>query len=185
MEFSPEKKEQIPVVETVRAAIYYRGKFLMLEKDKTSNNPGAIEFPGGKIDDIAGVNSTLEEQKKALMDEVLQETQIDLTDVPVEKVDEFENYFEVEKENAVKKKYKRKTHLFLIRLPDEIEIKISTGEEKNEFGGSEDKHAGYKFLSKAELVSAITTLVENEETGDRSVLVNKNSRRVKALFEQL
>lgn len=185
MEFSLENKEQVPVVETVRGALFHRGKFLMLEKDVDSNNPGALEFSGGKIDEIAGKISTLEEQKQAVIDEVGQETKIDIKNISFEKVDEFENYFEVQKPDGTKKQYKRKTHLFLVRLPDDQEVLISVGGEKNAEGKSEDKHAGYKWVSPQELVSLITTLEENETTKERSILVNKNSRRVKKLLESI
>jgi len=181
MDFSPEKKEQVPVVETVRGALYHRGKFLMLKKDIGSNNPGAFEFSGGKIDDIAGNVSTPEEQAKALVEEVVQETKIDIQNITPEKVDEFENYFEVQKEDGAKKQYKRKTHLFLIRLPDDQEVVVSVGGEKNAEGTSEDKHAGYQWVSPQELVTLVTTL----EKENKTKLVNKNSRRIKKLLESI
>ena len=181
MDFSPERKEQVPIVETVRGALFHRGKFLMLEKDADSNNPRALEFSGGKIDNIAGKIATPAEQQQALIAEVVQETKIDINKITPKKVDEFDNYFEVKKPDGTKKQYKRKTHLFLVRLPDDQEVIVSVGGEKNEEGKSEDKHAGYKWVSPQELVTLVTTLEEGKDTK----LVNKNSRRIKKLLESI
>ncbi|MEK7088702.1 MAG: NUDIX hydrolase, partial [Patescibacteria group bacterium] len=135
-----ENKEELPIVETVRAALFYRGKFLLLQKAVNSKNPGALEFPGGKIDEIKEKDSTVEEQLKATIKEVQEETGLDVENLPIEKIESFESYFETTGKDGVLLKFKRITHLFLIRLPDTEEINLRINETKNEKEESEDNH---------------------------------------------
>lgn len=177
-----ENKESVPTVETVRAAVFYRGKFLVLQKDKNSKNPGALEFPGGKIDVIEGDESTLDEQKESVLSEVKQETKIDIDQMPIEEIDNYGTYFEV-LINGLITKHKRIVHLFLVRIPDEQEIYPKVNETKNEAGESEDKHKGYIWVSPEELISSTTLLKENPDTGEQAYLLARNSRHIKKLLQ--
>lgn len=47
------------VVHTVRIILVYQNKILFLRKSQNSKNPGAFEFPGGKIDDTDDALSTV------------------------------------------------------------------------------------------------------------------------------
>ena len=183
MEFSPENQEDVPVVETVRAALFHRGKFLILQKDKTARNAGALEFPGGKVDKISGTTSTAEEQKQATMEEVQEETGISIKNFPIEEIDKFSLYFEATEKDGAKKKYRRLVHLFLIRLPDEQEFTLKINETKNAQGESEDKHADYRWVSPEDLVESATVLKENPETKEKVYPLTQNSRHIKKLLK--
>ena len=179
-----EKKESLPIRETVRAALFYRGEFLILQKNAASKNPGALEFPGGKIDEIKGETSTLEEQEQAVREEVKQETGINIADLSMEKVEDFGTYFETINKDGVKNKNKRRIHLFLIRIPDSYELSIKVNETKNEKGESEDKHENYIWVSPDELIDSAVLLKENPHTGKRTRRLSRNSSAIKKLFKK-
>ena len=177
-----ENKEELPIVETVRAALFYRGKFLLLQKAVNSKNPGALEFPGGKIDEIKEKDSTVEEQLKATIKEVQEETGLDVENLPIEKIESFESYFETTGKDGVLLKFKRITHLFLIRLPDTEEINLRINETKNEKEESEDNHKDSRWVSPDELVNSAVSLEENPDTGKQFHSLSRNSRHIKKLL---
>ncbi len=177
-----ENKEKLPIVETVRAALLYRGKFLLLEKSADSKNPGALEFPGGKIDDIKGKDSTLEEQVLSVTKEVEEETGISVSNLPAEKIESFESYFESVSKDGDIKKFKRITHLFLIKLIDDNEIELKVNQTKNEKGESEDNHKGFKWVLPEELVNMAVSLEDNPDTGKHFHPLSRNSRHIKKLL---
>ena len=183
VEFKFENKETVPVVETVRVALFYHGKFLLLEKDATSRNAGALEFPGGKIDDIKDKTSTLEEQKQAAVTEMQQETGIEIEKFPLEKVDSFEIFYQAIEPDGHKKKYRRLIHLFLIRLPDSENVVLKINQTKDEKGESEDRHKDFKWVSPGELANFATSLSENSYTKKKIHLLSKNSRRISQLLK--
>jgi len=183
MEPNLENRESLPVVETVRVALFHRGKFLLLLKSADSKNPAANEFPGGKIDDIAGANATEEEQKRAAINEVRQETGINIANLPMKKIENFEMYFESDDKDQNKKGYKRRIHLFLILLPDEENFFPVVGQTKSENGDSEDNHDGYIWASPEELRDSSTSLRENRRTGKRTYPLARSSRHIKKLLE--
>ena len=186
MQFNPENKfenkELPPVIETVRVALLYHGKFLTLQKSADSKNPEAIELPGGKIDEIKGNTSTLEEQKQAAIQEVQQETGIEINKLPIEKIDNFEIYFEATDKNGIKKKYKRMIHLFLVRIPDSQELIPKINQTLNEIGEPEDKHKTYTWISPNTLINSVTALQENPESGEKVYPLSRNSRHIKKLL---
>ena len=182
MEFKPENQEIIPVIETVRAAVFYRGKFLVLRKDKSSRNAGALEFPGGKIDEIVGKTSTVEEQQQATIAEVQEETGIDIAKLPMEKIENFALYYEAVEHDGTKKKYKRLVHLFLIRLPDDENVVLKINETKDPEGQPEDKHEDCTWVSPSELVDSGTLLSENPYTQKKIYPLTQNSRHIKKLL---
>ena len=169
-------------VETIRVALLYKGKFLVLEKDVNSKNPSAIEFPGGKISKTGNKHSTLEEQKNAVIIEVREETKIDVKNLKIHKVEEYEIFFEVMKNN-LKKKYKRLVHLFLIIISDREIVTVKVNETINEKGESEDKHIDFKWISPEELIESCTKLTINKTTGERFYSLSRNSRRIKKLLQ--
>ena len=69
-----EKQEREPAVETARGAIFYRGKFLLLEKEAASKNPAAFEFPGGTVEKVEGTELTEEGWLETLLRELKEET---------------------------------------------------------------------------------------------------------------
>lgn len=177
-----ENKEQLPVVETVRAVLLYREKFLLLQKTADSKNPGALEFPGGKIDVIKEKNSTVEEQINAVTKEVQEETGHTIKNLPMEKIESFESYFEAPGKDGAILKFKRITHLYLIRLPDSEEINLKINETKNEKGESEDNHEDYKWVSPDELVNSAISFEENPNTKKQFHPLSRNSRYIKKLL---
>lgn len=179
MEFKPERKESEPIVENVRVALVHRGKFLVLEKSPDSKNPGALEFAGGKVDEVTGSSSTEEEQKVAAYTEILEETGIDVRNFPMEHVDDYKTYFEATGKDGIKKEYRRLVHLWLVRLPDGEEFPVTVSET------TEDKHSNYHWLSQDELISAATTLEENPHTEKKQYMLAKNSRPIKKLLERM
>ncbi len=175
-----EQKESIPQVETVRVAIFYRGKFLVLQKSKKSKNPNAIEFPGGKIDNIKNVYSTEEEQMETAIKEVAEETNIDISKLKIERIEDFNVYFETADQED--KGLRRKVHLFLARIPDDenLDIKINTTLTEN--GQAEDNHANYSWLTPEKLIEGVTTLETNPDTGKKTRPLSRNSRHIKKLL---
>ncbi len=182
MEYRLETKESFPTIETVRAALFYRGNFLTLQKSADSKNPDAIEFPGGKIDEIKGSSPTLEEQKRALILEVQQETGIEIDNLPIEKIDNFEYYFETIDKAGIKKKNKRNVHLFLVRIPDSNNVVLKINETLNSEGQSEDKHKDFNWVTPSELVDSATKLKKNLETKEVVYQLTKNSRHIKKIL---
>jgi 8-oxo-dGTP pyrophosphatase MutT (NUDIX family) len=176
-----ENKERL-IVETVRAALFYRGKFLLLQKTADSKNPGALEFPGGKIDEIKEKDSSVEEQIKTTIKEVQEETGLNVEKLPIEKIESFGSYFETTGKDGTTLKFKRITHLFLIRLPDTEKINLKINETKNEKGESEDNHKDYSWVSPDELVNSAISLEENPDTGKQFHPLSRNSRHIKKLL---
>lgn len=183
MESKLENQEAVPVVETVRVALFHRGKFLILEKDASSRNPGALEFPGGGIDNIKGKTSTEQEQKQTVIEEVQQETGINVEELPIEKVESFGIYYEALEKNGVKKKYRRLIHLFLVRLPDIEDIITKVNKTIDAEGELEDKHENYKWVLPEELINSATSLRENPHTREKVYPLTQNSRHIKELLK--
>ncbi len=182
MKFGLENQEEVPIIETVRTALFHNGKFLILQKDETSRNAGNFEFPGGKIDEIKGKDSTLEEQKLAVTTEIEQETGIDVHNLPVEKIEDFGLFYEATEKDGKKKKYKRKVHLFLIRIPDKETPTLRINETKDAEGESEDRHEKYMWVSPDELVERATVLKENPHTKEKVYPLTPHSRHIKKLL---
>lgn len=191
MENSFENKERVPVVETVRVALFHRDKFLILQKTTDSKNPDALEFPGGKIDEIANNSSNEEEQKDAAYKELLEETGVDAENIKgakIEKVESFEVYFEtIDKENPqTTKRYKRLVHLYLIQIPNEEELTVKTNETKNEEGASEDKHKEeFAWLTPEELITNATKIPDEDTSPTRTIPLARNSRHIKKLLQAI
>src|SRR5438270_1371015 len=108
-------------VETVRCIIQRpSGEILLLQKSAESKAASLFEFPGGKIDRISGPRSTHEEQRAAVMREVFEEVNIDLTRCPPDKKDEFVYSF-----TPKDVEYQRRVHVSHAVLPSgELEIVI-------------------------------------------------------------
>lgn len=168
----------------MRAALFHKGKLLLLQKDETSRIPGSLEFPGGKIDVQAGRNPTLEEQVQALIQEVGEETEIDISGMPLEKVDEFNMLFE----NRVGRKTevrRSKVRLFLVRVPDEAGFSIQVNQMKNANGDPEDKHSGYRWVTPEELAALAVSVADNPHTKKRTRPLARNTRHVRKLLDAL
>lgn len=182
MESKLEVKEELRPVETVRVALFHRGKFLVLKKSSESKTPQALEFPGGKIDEIAGTVPTLEEQERTAVIEIQQETGLDISQFPLEKIDDFEIFFETI-EGGIKNKHKRNIHLFLVRLPEIMNFIPQVNQTRNEQGGFEDNHESYAWTSSNELIKSVTLLEENPITKEKKYPLSKNSRHIKKLLQ--
>ncbi len=190
MENKWENRERVPVVETVRVALFHRGKFLILQKTTDSKNPDALEFPGGKIDEIANNTSNEEEQVHTAYKELQEETGVDAKNIKgakIEKVESFEVNFEVpDKSNpSINKRYKRIVHLYLIRIPDEEEIKTEINKITNTEGLSEDNHKDSKWFSPEELITNATKIPDKETNPTRTIPLARNSRHIRTLLEKI
>jgi len=102
--------------------------------------------------------------------------------LPIEKIESFESFFETKKKDGTIQKSKRITHLFLVRLPDGEEFNLKVNEMKNEMGGSEDNHQGYRWVTPGELVKYAVSFEENEVTGKQFHPLSRNSRYIKKLL---
>jgi len=170
--------------ETVRGALFHRGKVLLLQKDETSRIPGSFEFPGGKVDKQATHAPTLEEQIEALVSEVGQETNVDIDGLPVEKVDEFNMLCE-DKTGSSTEVRRSKVPLFLVRMPDADELSVVVNQTKNAEGEPEDKHGGHAWVTPAELKALAVSFVHNPHTKKIARPLARNSRRVRKLLDAL
>jgi len=142
--FDPEGMS-VNSAETVRCEIRdIRGRILLLQKGARSKNSGMFEFPGGKIDKIRGSSSTLEEQRESVIREVLEETEIDISNVPVNKAGSSRYAFEV---GGVF--YERDVHYFQAQL-SEGGYSIKVNQTMTAGGGSEDKHASFHWVTAEE-----------------------------------
>lgn len=132
------------MIETVRCEIQdANGRILLLLKDRNSKNPGMYEFPGGKIDSIQGMRSTEDEQRESAIREVLEETGLDISEVPLVKKGSY-NYSYV----VAGKQEERNVHLLRaqLQLPNRNYI-ISVNQTKKANGKPEDNHAGYRWVT--------------------------------------
>lgn len=139
------EQENVNEIETVRCIIERDGSILLLQKSPTSKAPLLYEFPGGKIDTIASAVSTLEEQAYAVIQEVNQETGLNIAPYSPKKEDVFTYEFEHEGIS-----YKRKVHLFHVTLPAE-EQTVVINAALNAQGKLEDKHEQFVWVTKSEL----------------------------------
>ncbi|OGH04036.1 MAG: hypothetical protein A2W22_00215 [Candidatus Levybacteria bacterium RBG_16_35_11] len=149
MSEAEDTKEQGPAprIETVRCIIEdSQGKILLLQKAKDSKAKGLFEFPGGKIDSIAGDSSTYAEQLKAVVKEIEEETGIDISRCSPQKSDEFTYQF-----TAGNHLHERMVHLFFVRLPI-VNNEVSINSTLNPAGLSEDKHTHFNWVTKADLL---------------------------------
>ncbi len=155
----------------------------MLEKDISSRNPGVLEFPGGKIDEIKEKTSTEQEQRQTAITEVQQETGISVDKLSIEKIESFRIYYEALEKSGFKKKYRRLIHLFLVRLPDTENVNPEVNKTMDAEGKPEDKHKNYKWLLPNELVNSVTILQENPYTKEKVYPLTQNSRHIKKLLQ--
>ncbi len=168
----------------MRAALFYRGQLLLLEKDGTSRIPGSLEFPGGKIDAQVGDIPTLEEQERALITEVVEETGIDIAGLHLEKVDTFNMLFE-DMVGRSKNVRRSRVRLFLVRIPDAVELSIVVNQTKNAHGEPEDKHVGYRWVTPEELAKLAVSMIDNVHTKKRTRPLPRNTRHVRELLAVL
>lgn len=178
-----ENLEKEPMVETVRAAILYREKFLLLQKNEQSKNPLAVEFPGGKIFDTKEdqhKHANEAERLNALLKEIKEETNLEITPEKhrIEFVEEFETFHKDENGQPVK----RRVYLYLIRIPDTETLNIQIGETKDRFGVSEDNHKKYEMLNPRDLINTVTELEFNPATNKNTYSLSRNSRHIKKLL---
>lgn len=133
--------------ETVRTIIRdSANKILLLQKSNDSKNPLKYEFPGGKIDGLGAAPSTLAQQTTTAIKEVEEETGLEISGLPLSKVDAFSYKFKVGD-----KEYERAVTLFLVDLPPG-NYQVVVDRTLNEEGSSEDKHQGARWVSMEELI---------------------------------
>lgn len=119
--------------ETVRCIIKKGDRILLLQKNKGSMAPEMYEFPGGNIDSISGDESTLEEQVRSVIMEVDEETGLDIRELKIVNVDQFDYEFKGKQEIL-----KRRVHLFLVNLPENSDSNAQTGRIKEDFHKGSD-----------------------------------------------
>jgi mutator protein MutT len=128
-------------VPTVRCIVRRPGgDVLLLRKSDDSKAAGLLEFPGGKID--PGTDPL-----EAVIREVREETGIDLSASPPVACDEYRYRFE-----HAGTTHHRRVHVFLAELAaDPGEVVVNRTRDAD--GGSEDKHAGYVWVSRERLAA--------------------------------
>ncbi len=135
----------IDKAETVRAILKKpSGEVLLLQKGKDSKIPDMYEFPGGKIEVIQGEKATLEEQQATVLQEVLEETGINVESGTLHKVDQFTHTFV----NG-QTRYDREIAVFVVSVPGDVAVVVNR--TLKESGEPEDKHQGFLWVSQDEL----------------------------------
>ena len=141
-----ERLQQKPI-ETVRIIVVdAEGNILLLKKSEKSIAKGLYEFPGGKIDEIAGESSTLSEQQKAAKKELSEEAGVDSEEAVLNRVGDFTYEFG----NKSEYNNSRKVHVFVAKL-ETSKPELVVGQTKNALGESEDFHDNYIWVTKTEL----------------------------------
>ncbi len=134
-------------VETVRCILQrHNGDILLLQKSPDSKAASLYELPGGKIDAISARISTLREQTQSTVQEVFEETDIDLSSHPPKKTEEITYAFEHKG-----KLYRRRVHMFHVVLAVDDDA-VVIGKTVNADGEPEDKHARFVWVSERELI---------------------------------
>ena len=133
------------MIETVRCEIQDAdGRILLLLKDRNSKNPGMYEFPGGKIEKIRGAHAQEDEQISAAIQEVLEETGLDISEVPLVKKGSYQYSF-----IAGGQREKRDVSLYHAKLPPGKHI-VTVNQTRRADGKPEDNHAGYRWVTLPE-----------------------------------
>ncbi len=128
--------------ETVRVVLVDdAGNILMLDKSPTSVGAGFSEFPGGNIDDMAGMYPTVAEQRRAALAEAHEETGLEIPRKSLRKADDF---------TYTHNDISRNVHVFVARIPG-IRPAFSFGQLKDEQGHPLDLHSGGRWVSRDEL----------------------------------
>lgn len=136
--------------ETVRCEIRdAKGRVLLLEKDSASKNPGMSEFPGGKIDTVRSVRSTVDEQRASVVREVLEETGLDIGGLAIERAGSFSYAF-----TAAGLPYERDVHLWRVRLAAGDHA-VTVNRTTRADGGPEDRHAGFRWVTSEEFLTLL------------------------------
>lgn len=134
-------------VETVRIIVKDgQGNILLLKKSDKSLAKGLYEFPGGKIDEIMGENSTLEEQTQASQKELSEEAGVHDANIKLDRLGDFSYEFS----GNAGYNNKRKVHVFTAHL-NEVKPELLVGQTKDKEGKPEDFHDGYIWVTKEEL----------------------------------
>lgn len=143
MQDVPEKEQKsINKAQTVRCEIRIGGDILLLQKNGDSKNPYKWEFPGGNIEDVGDDPASPEQQKTAIIKEVLEETGLDISSTPLNDPEYFEYDYEAKGDN-----YHRAVNLFRIEMPHG-DHKIIIDQTRKKDGSSEDKHRSWMLVTQ-------------------------------------
>jgi len=146
-----------------------QGRILLLQKSPESNAPDMYEFPGGKIDIEIGRFAMMEDQIQAVVKEVNEEAGLDISEFSPEKKDEFSYEFQFGESN-----FRSRVHVFYVQIPSDGSDVI-VDQTKNELGLSEDKHQGFAWFTKDELLSlkAENKLLGNSRQFEKALELRK------------
>ena len=178
------EKEKLPDFNIVTRSILISndGYILLLVKGGVKN-PGALEFPGGKIDKNILALEANKKHKELISEtkrEINEETHFEISDIKLLPItahkniackyrigDNENNYYEYEY-TLNNKIIRTGVYLYatvLDKNKEEIINSIKVDQTKNAQGTSEDKHLGFKFLSIDEYnnLFAKTTRQESQQ----------------------
>lgn len=112
------------VVNTVRIIVVYQNKILFLRKSQNSKNPGAFEFPGGKIDNTDDALSTV-------VKELYEETGISIDLDIVKALDITKKYnFRSNDSDQLNQRF---VEYFYVLLNNYFDIKLNQEEDKHDY----------------------------------------------------
>ncbi len=128
-------------LKTVRCIVFFQDRILMLKKSLDSNNPGAWEFPGGKIEKDLDSEDYLRE---SAVRELKEETGINIDQ---------SNLHRIANSQKITFEYKGKTkarEIFYFSLILKIKPAVILSSLLNSYGESEDKHDDFDWFTKDE-----------------------------------
>lgn len=143
----PRNPEKVAVdrAETVRCMIWdTKGRMLLLQKDTGSRNKGMFEFPGGKIESIQGPTATLDEQRAAVINEVREETRIDIKSLPIARLRG--SHYSFVSEGT---RFDRTVHLYTVLL-QKNDPTVTVNQTTRVDGRPEDNHSGFRWVTREE-----------------------------------
>lgn len=172
-------------LETVRVALLYNGKVLLLRKSKDSKMPLSFEFPGGKIDGVKrGEKSTATQQISSVIKEVQEEANIDISKREIIPVETFNKRYETISGSKITTLHKGIVHLFLVEVSAEDIANIKVGQTLNAEGKSEDHHDSYGWASLEDL-KTLLEVRRNPLSGKNIRSLSRSSRHLSKLFMKI
>lgn len=129
-------------IETVRCAIEFEGKILLLKKSRESRFPEGYELPGGKSDIIDEMTELqkLELVKKEIKEETNLNLEMEIQPIHINYQYSF---------NADNYKIKRKVFYFVTKIDKTPEVKLNNIP-------NEDHHESFLWIEKTQLGNFIT-----------------------------
>lgn len=190
--FSPEQESKPKFNITTRTVVLTQDNYiLLLEKSADSKNPGALEHPGGNIDDI---NILSHQNKNYLLTQEAKREIIEETSIPLNTQHNFQpiinpknnshdNYFEY---TYSYKGQHRKTgvYCYVTRLPinhNELIQQIKINTQISNIGEAEDKHQSFELFS----IEDYHKLFTNHDHNNKNFLANNSKIDPESIIKSL